>query len=86
MAVCVLADTQLFPRCQSPSGGWINEVGLTWSSTGVAKYHSAYVCCDLVLSLFILNLYLVVQNILEIEYILSFIQRFKVSDLVLWLI
>lgn len=41
MFLCVLADTVLFPWCQSPSGGWINEVGLTW---GWTNYHSVCVC------------------------------------------
>lgn len=34
-SVCVLADTLLFPWCQSPSGGWINGVGLTWVRRGM---------------------------------------------------
>ena len=43
--VCVLADTLLFPWCQSPSGGWINGVGLTWVRQGMQMVRVCVVLC-----------------------------------------
>lgn len=43
--VCVLADTLLFPWCQSPSGGWINGVGLTWVRRGMQMVCVCVVLC-----------------------------------------